>query len=218
MGGYKLETTEEERDLGVTRTSKLKPSVQCAKAARTAQMVLGQITRAFHFRDKHVFVQLYKTQLEFAIQAWSPWSQADKEFLGKSAWQRAVKQISGLKQANYNERLKKLGMLTLEERRHQAGMIMTYKILTGKEDVDPSEWFVMAAEAVRSDPLQCESETWATGYQEAFLLCKSDRGLECSPKSDKWIENGERIKRCICKIPQKHCPIRLRLVIQLQED
>ena len=69
MGGYKLETTEEERDLGVTRTSKLKPSVQCAKAARTAQMVLGQITRAFHFRDKHVFVQLYKTQLEFAIQA-----------------------------------------------------------------------------------------------------------------------------------------------------
>ena len=84
MGGYKLETTEEERDLGVTRTSKLKPSVQCAKAARTAQMVLGQITRAFHFRDKHVFVQLYKTQLEFAIQAWSPWSQADKEFLGKS--------------------------------------------------------------------------------------------------------------------------------------
>ena len=50
-----------------------------------------------------------------------------------------MKQISGLKQANYNERLKKLGMLTLEERRHQAGMIMTYKILTGKEDVDPRE-------------------------------------------------------------------------------
>ena len=61
MGGNKLETTEEERGLGVTMTSKLKPSVQCAKAARTAQMVLGEITRAFHFKDKHVFVQLYKT-------------------------------------------------------------------------------------------------------------------------------------------------------------
>ena len=132
--------------------------------------------------------------------------------------QRTVKLFFGLKQVNYNERLEELDMLTLEERRHQAGMIMTYKILTGKEDVDPSEWFVMAAEAVRSDPLQCESEIWATEYQEAFLLCKSDRGLECSPKSDKWIENGERIKRCICKILQKHCPIRLRLVIQLQED
>ena len=69
MGVNRQETTEEERDLGVTMTSKLKPSVQWAKAARTAQMVLGQITRAFHFRDKHVFVQLYKTQLEFAIQA-----------------------------------------------------------------------------------------------------------------------------------------------------
>ena len=60
-----------------------------------------------------------------------------------------MKLISGLKQVNYNERLEELDMLTLEERRHQAGMIMTYKILTGKEDVDPSEWFVMAAEAVR---------------------------------------------------------------------
>ena len=40
-----------------------------------------------------------------------------------------MKQISGLKQANYNERLKKLGMLTLEERRHKADMGMMHKIM-----------------------------------------------------------------------------------------
>ena len=50
-----------------------------------------------------------------------------------------MKLFFGLKQVNYNERLEELDMLTLEERRHQAGMIMTYKILTGKEDVDPRE-------------------------------------------------------------------------------
>ena len=61
MGGGKLETTEEERDLGVIMSRKLKPGPQCAKAARTAQMVLGQISRAFHYRDKYVFVRLYKT-------------------------------------------------------------------------------------------------------------------------------------------------------------
>ena len=61
MGNSRLETTEEERDLGVIMSRKLKPGQQCAKAARMAQMVLGQIGRAFHLRDKHVFVKLYKT-------------------------------------------------------------------------------------------------------------------------------------------------------------
>ena len=39
----------------------IKHGAQCTKAAKTAQAVLGQIARAFHFRDRHVFVQLYTT-------------------------------------------------------------------------------------------------------------------------------------------------------------
>ena len=68
-----LETTAEERDLGVVMSATLKPKSQCAKAARTAQTVLSQIARAFHFRDKNVFLNLYKQyvrpHLEFAVQA-----------------------------------------------------------------------------------------------------------------------------------------------------
>ncbi len=60
MGGQKLATTAEERDIGVTITENLKPTAQCAKAAKTAQMVLGQISKAFHYRDRHIFVRLYK--------------------------------------------------------------------------------------------------------------------------------------------------------------
>ena len=41
--------------------------------------------------------------------------------------------ISGLKGQTYEERLKKVGLLTLEKRRHQADMVQTYKIVTGKE-------------------------------------------------------------------------------------
>ena len=51
MQGEQLEVTEEERDIGVIMTSSLKPSAQCRKAAQTAQSVLSQLTRAFHFRD-----------------------------------------------------------------------------------------------------------------------------------------------------------------------
>ena len=152
MRNVQLETTEEERDLGVIMSSRLKAGPQCAKAARTAQMVLGQIGRAFHFRDRHVFVRLYKTyvrpHLEFAGQAWSPWTATDKDLL-ENVQRRAVRMVSGLKAADYKGRLLELGLTTLEERRHQADMLQVYKILTGKEDVNKEEWFTMASEAAR---------------------------------------------------------------------
>jgi len=59
MGGSTLGVTEEERDIGMVVDKSLKPSKQCAKAAQKARTVLGQIARAFHFRDRHVFKKLY---------------------------------------------------------------------------------------------------------------------------------------------------------------
>jgi hypothetical protein len=47
-----------EKDIGVTVSNTLKPSAECARAARTAQSVLSQISRAFHYRDRHRFMRL----------------------------------------------------------------------------------------------------------------------------------------------------------------
>ena len=67
----------EERDIAVVLSDHLKPTAQCKKAAKTANAVLGQILGAFHFRDRHTFLDLYQQQvrphLEFAVAAWSPW-------------------------------------------------------------------------------------------------------------------------------------------------
>ena len=90
-----------------------------------AQVVLGQIGRAFHFRDRHVFIHLYKQyvrpHLEFVGQAWAPWTAADKAVL-ENVQKRAIRMVSGLGSAEYEDRLNELGMTTLEERRHQADM------------------------------------------------------------------------------------------------
>jgi hypothetical protein len=154
MGGAKLETTREERDIGVMVNSSLKPGAQCSKAANTAAAVLGQITRAFHYRDRHTFVNLYKQyvrpHLEFAVQAWSPWTQHDKDLLEK-VQKRAIAMVSGLQGTSYEERLEELGMTTLEERRHRADMFQVFKILTAKDNVNKDSWFQMAASgAVRT--------------------------------------------------------------------
>ena len=161
MGGSKLAATKEEKDLGVVMTSNLKPSAQCSKAARTAQAVLGQLSRAFHFRDRHVFVQLFKQyvrpHLDFSSQAWAPWSAADIEVLEK-VQKRAINMVSGLRSQEYEARLRELELTTLKERRHQADMAMVHRIITGKDNVDPAEWFSPASDNARvtrvaADPL-----------------------------------------------------------------
>ena len=76
MNGVQLVETTEERDIRVTVSCNLKPGQQCRKAAQTASVVLGQITRAFHYRDRGVFLNLYKQyvrpHLEFSVAAWAP--------------------------------------------------------------------------------------------------------------------------------------------------
>ena len=110
------------------------------------------MTRAFRYRDRKTFVKLYKQyvrpHLEFAVTAWSPWTEADKECLEK-VQRRAVKMISGLASNDYMDRLAELGLETLEERRHRIDMAQVYKIVTGKDKVKSDTWFTMAREGLR---------------------------------------------------------------------
>ena len=60
INGQTLDSVENEKDLGVMMQKTLKPGLQCKQMARRANGILGQICRAFHFRDRHVFIKLYK--------------------------------------------------------------------------------------------------------------------------------------------------------------
>jgi ribonuclease P/MRP protein subunit RPP40 len=130
MRGVKLEETEEERDIGVAVTKNLKPSAQCSKAAGRAAVVLGQLRRNFHYRDRYTFLRLYKQyvrpHLEFSAPAWSPWLQGDKDTLEK-VQEKAVKMVAGLKGANYLEKCAELGLETLEKRRNDQDLALVYK-------------------------------------------------------------------------------------------
>jgi hypothetical protein len=113
MRGTKLGTTDEERDIGVTITKNLMPSAQSSKAAGRATAVLGQIRRNFHYHDRHTFLKLYKqyvcSHLEFAVPAWSPWLQGDKDTLER-VQEKVVKMVNGLQGATYQEKLRELGL------------------------------------------------------------------------------------------------------------
>jgi hypothetical protein len=150
MGEHVLDTTDEEKDVGVIMTNNLKASSHCARAAKTASVVLGQISRSFKYRDKRIFPRLYtryvRPHSEFASQAWNPSYQKDIEMLEK-VQQRALKMVSGLTRSTYEEKLKELGMDSLKDRHTEADLVMTYKVLHCLSTVDKDVWFMMAARA-----------------------------------------------------------------------
>ena len=146
MFGQKLSTSTEEKDVGVLVHNSLKPAKQCSQAANKAKFVLSQISRAFHYRDKHTFLNLYKRyvrpHLEYCTPAWSPWSQQDIDTL-EDVQKKAVNMVSGLASVDYEGKLSELKLESLIDRRSRADMVQTYKIVHGFDKLECSEMFTM---------------------------------------------------------------------------
>ena len=146
MEGRALQSVEYEKDVGVTVHQSMKPSMQCARAAGRANAILGQLARAVRYRSRETFLTLYKVyvrpHLEYAGVSWSPWLQQDRDALER-VQRRAIGMVSNLGRGTYEEKLEEVGMLSLGDRRERGDMIATYKILSGKDKVDPGLIFSM---------------------------------------------------------------------------
>ena len=147
MDGRKLQDIEEELDLGVIVQSDLKCAKHCAKVVGTANRELGMIKRTFHNFSKEIIVKLYKCfvrpHLEYAVQAWRPHLRKDIELL-EGVQRRATRMVVDIKGMGYEERLKLLGLTTLETRRIRGDLIEVYRIMKGFDDIDANKLFVRA--------------------------------------------------------------------------
>ena len=143
-GGNSVTEARSARDLGIIIDENCNSSEHVNKIARKAHAMLSQMKRATTLRDSYTFMKLYTTYcrplLEFAAPAWNPSKREDIETLEK-VQRRALRMISDLGDLNYEERLERLGLQSLEDRRKRGDLIETYKTLNGKNDVDVECWF-----------------------------------------------------------------------------
>jgi ribonuclease P/MRP protein subunit RPP40 len=128
------EVTRVERDLGVMISDDLK------LAAARANRVLGMFKKTFKSRGLSLWKSLYTTyirpHLEFAIQAWSPYQAGDILTLERIQ-RRATKTITEISNLPYTERLKRLKLTSLEERRERGDLFQLFKFSRG---IDSIEW------------------------------------------------------------------------------
>ena len=150
MSNHRLDEVEEENDLGVLIHRTLivfGGSALCAVAVKKANQMAGHIYRTVTHKSVHTVVPLYKAlvrpHLEYCSLVWSPYLKKDILSIEK-VQRRVTKMIRAISALTYEERLKRTGLISLENCRLRADLLEVFKILKGFVKVDPALHFSMS--------------------------------------------------------------------------
>ncbi|KAK4815445.1 LOW QUALITY PROTEIN: hypothetical protein QYF61_002834 [Mycteria americana] len=107
-----------EKALGLLGDARLDMNQQCAHVAKKATSLLGCLRGSAASRWREVILALssalVRPHLECCVQLWAPQHKRDEELLGRV---QATKVLKGLEHLCYEERLRELGLLSLNKRR-----------------------------------------------------------------------------------------------------
>ena len=120
--------------------------------------LVSSIGLFFHYIDKEILKKLITTMirslLEYAGVVWSPHKK--KHIRKIERLQRmATKMVPELADMTYEERLRAMGLPTLEKRRERGDLIQAYKLVRGIDEVD-NEKLVLQEEAA-TGPMRSHS-------------------------------------------------------------
>ena len=105
---------------------------------------------------KIIITAYVRPHLEYCIQAHGPYMNQDYQAFER-VQRRATKLVKEVHHLSYDDRLQHLGICKVQNRATRCDMIETYKILTGKLNVDPDHFFELCTNVTREHHLKLTS-------------------------------------------------------------
>ena len=200
MEGTEIQIVMEEKDLGVLVDNKVKFSKHIAAAAARANRKLGLLKHTFKYWTEDSLATLYKVfvrpHLEYCIQACSPTLQRDINTLER-VQRRATKLVPSLKDLPYDERLKRLQLPSLEDRRRRGDMIETFKILRGYDQVEIEKFFTLRAEVAEREVTR--------GHQLTIFKQRRNTALRRKFFSHRVVDDWNRLPSHVIEATTVNC-------------
>jgi len=112
----------------------MKVALHCRDSYSKANRMLGMISRTIAYRHPTVLLNLYKSlvrpHVDYCSSVWNPYYVKDIELLER-VQHRFTRLFSELRNLPYDDRLRQLGLWSLQKRRNRTDLIELFKLVKG---------------------------------------------------------------------------------------